>query len=182
MAGHLIAYERGRDQSALDFTITIGGIVYIGWIGPTCSTCANCLKADGGSCWLCSVYGQRNSGAYSIGRACSKHKIGSSLERRKVGEELYCQRLYQRTHRRLMFGSFKHLETIFLAFGKRGNDRIAVGALAPLGDLGESMIKRQSGIKIRDIIPGAAFDRIDFAGCWGAVIGGLLCLNLVHRL
>jgi len=33
MAYHLIAYERGRDQSALDFCLTVGGIVYIGWIG-----------------------------------------------------------------------------------------------------------------------------------------------------
>src|SRR4030042_263283 len=30
---HLIAYERGRDQAALDFCITVGALVYIGWIG-----------------------------------------------------------------------------------------------------------------------------------------------------
>ena len=33
MAYHLVIYERGRDQSALDFCITVGGLVYIGWIG-----------------------------------------------------------------------------------------------------------------------------------------------------
>ena len=50
---------------------------------------------------------------------------------------------------------------------------LLLGALPPLGDLGESMIKRQSGIKdSSDIIPGHGgfFDRID-SWLWGAVIG-----------
>ena len=33
MAYHLVAYERGRDQAALDFAITVAGVTYIGWIG-----------------------------------------------------------------------------------------------------------------------------------------------------
>ena len=33
MTYHLIAYERGRDQAALDFGVTVGGLVYLGWIG-----------------------------------------------------------------------------------------------------------------------------------------------------
>jgi phosphatidate cytidylyltransferase len=48
-----------------------------------------------------------------------------------------------------------------------------MGALPTLGDLGESMIKRQSGIKdSSDIIPGHGgfFDRID-SWLWGAMIG-----------
>jgi phosphatidate cytidylyltransferase len=50
---------------------------------------------------------------------------------------------------------------------------LVMGALPPLGDLGESMIKRQSGIKdSSDIIPGHGgfFDRVD-SWLWGAVIG-----------
>src|SRR6185503_13709109 len=33
MTVHLFAFERGRDQAALDFAITLTGIVYIGWLG-----------------------------------------------------------------------------------------------------------------------------------------------------
>ena len=33
LAYHLIAYERGRDQAALDFAITVAGFTYLGWIG-----------------------------------------------------------------------------------------------------------------------------------------------------
>ena len=33
MAVHLLAFERGRDQAALDFGVTVGGLAYIGWLG-----------------------------------------------------------------------------------------------------------------------------------------------------
>jgi phosphatidate cytidylyltransferase len=33
MTYHLFAYERGRDQAASDFAVTVSGILYIGWLG-----------------------------------------------------------------------------------------------------------------------------------------------------
>ena len=33
MTVHILAYERGRDQAAVDFAITVAGIVYLGWLG-----------------------------------------------------------------------------------------------------------------------------------------------------
>src|ERR1700752_1151811 len=32
MTVHLVTFERGRDQAALDFCVTVAGIVYIGWL------------------------------------------------------------------------------------------------------------------------------------------------------
>src|SRR3990172_2413860 len=33
MTVHLFAFEKGRDIAATDFTITLGGVVYLGWLG-----------------------------------------------------------------------------------------------------------------------------------------------------
>jgi phosphatidate cytidylyltransferase len=53
---------------------------------------------------------------------------------------------------------------------------LVIGALAPLGDLGESMLKRQGGLKdSSNVFPGHGgfFDRID-SWIWGAALGYLM--------
>lgn len=175
LAYHLIAYERGRDQSAVDFGITVAGIVYIGWIGSYLLDLRNLPK---GGWWFmlvmfCVWLG--DSGAYSIGRAYGRHKMAPRLSPKKSWEG-YAASVFTATIGGMYF---------VYAFTRYGNltGQIAIwqgailgfilGAFPPLGDLGESMIKRQSGIKdSSDIMPGHGgfFDRID-SWLWGAVIG-----------
>lgn len=175
LAYHLIAYERGRDQAALDFAITIAGLTYLGWIGGYLFELRN--LPEGGwwfmlvlpSVWLA------DSGAYSIGRAYGKHKMAPRLSPRKSWEG-YAASIFTG----MIGGAF--LVYAYSTFGNfSGNITILQGALlglilgilTPLGDLGESMIKRQSGLKdSSDIIPGHGgfFDRVD-SWLWGAVIG-----------
>ncbi len=175
MAYHLLAYERGRDRSAVDFGITVGGIVYIGWIGSYFFELRNLVH---GGWWFllvmfCVWFG--DSGAYSIGRAYGRHKMAPRLSPKKSWEG-YAASVFTATWGGVFFvyafttygnlvGQITLWQGAILGF--------ILGALPPLGDLGESMIKRQSGIKdSSDIIPGHGgfFDRID-SWLWGAVIG-----------
>jgi phosphatidate cytidylyltransferase len=172
---HLIAYERGRDQAALDFSITVAGVTYIGWIG---SYLIDLRNLPNGGWWLMLVMPcvwLADSGAYSIGRAYGKHKIAPRLSPQKSWEG-YAASIFTG----MISGAF--LVYVYSTFGSLPHTisiwqgallGLILGALSPLGDLGESMIKRQSGIKdSSDIIPGHGgfFDRVD-SWLWGAVIG-----------
>ncbi len=175
LAYHLITYERGRDQSALDFALTIGGITYIGWIGSYLFELRN--LPEGGWWFMLVMFcvWSGDSGAYSIGRAYGKHKMAPRLSPKKSWEG-YAASIFTG----LITGGF--YVWVFKTFGNLTSDitiwqgaimGLLLGALPTLGDLGESMIKRQSGIKdSSDMIPGHGgfFDRID-SWLWGAVIG-----------
>lgn len=175
MAIHLILYERGRDQSALDFGISVGGIVYIGWVG---SYLFNLRNLPQGGWWFMLVMfcvWAGDSGAYSIGRAYGRHKMAPRLSPKKSWEG-YATSVFTGAHTGALY------VWIFKTFGYLQSDvtiwqgailGLLLGALPTLGDLGESMIKRQSGIKdSSDLIPGHGgfFDRID-SWLWGAPIG-----------
>jgi len=175
LAYHLIAYERGRDQAALDFAITVTGLTYIGWLGSYLFDLRN--LPEGGWWFVLVMFSVMlgDSGAYSIGRYYGRHKMAPRLSPKKSWEG-YAASVFTG----MLAGMF-----FAYAFTTYGNltGQITIwqgailgfilGALPPLGDLGESMIKRQSGIKdSSDIIPGHGgfFDRID-SWIWGAVIG-----------
>ena len=67
MTVHLIAFERGRDQAALDFCVTVAGIVYIGWLGSYLLDLRNHFENLGGW-WLMIVLPivwAGDTGAYS---------------------------------------------------------------------------------------------------------------------
>lgn len=175
MAFHLVIYERGRDQSALDFCITVGGVVYIGWIGAYLFDLRN--LPEGGWWFMLVMFcvWAGDSGAYSIGRAYGKHKLAPRLSPKKSWEG-YIASVFTG----MITGGF--YVWVFKTYGSLASDisiwhgaamGLLLGSLPPLGDLGESMFKRQSGIKdSSDIIPGHGgfFDRID-SWLWGAVIG-----------
>jgi phosphatidate cytidylyltransferase len=83
MGVHLIAYERGRPQAALDFAVA--GIVYLGWIGSYLLD----LRFLPQGLWLLLVlpivWGG-DTGAYSTGVVHGKHKITPRLSPHKSWE------------------------------------------------------------------------------------------------
>jgi phosphatidate cytidylyltransferase len=177
MTVHIIAYERGRDLASLDFAVTIAGIVYLGWLG---SYLLDLRQLPQGGWWLMIVlpivWGD-DTGAYSIGSVYGKHKMTPRLSPKKSWEG-YVAGVFTS----IVVGAF--FAYAFSSLGARPLGGLitppqgaflglVIGALAPLGDLGESMFKRQGGVKdSSNVFPGHGgfFDRID-SWIWAAALG-----------
>jgi phosphatidate cytidylyltransferase len=183
MAAHLFAYERGHDNAAVDFGITVTGLVYMGWIGAYILDLRYIVDKELGLWWFFLVLPlvwAADTGAYSIGVTYGKHKMAPRLSPKKSWEG-YFGGIFTS----VIVGAF-----FAYAFSSMGPQPLhdlvnplqgamlglLIGALAPLGDFGESMIKRQSGLKdSSNFIPGHGgfLDRID-SWIWGAAIGYFL--------
>jgi phosphatidate cytidylyltransferase len=177
MAVHVVAYERGRDRAPVDFAVTVGGLVYLGWVG---SYLLDLRQLAQGGWWLMLVLPivwAADTGAYSIGSAYGRHKMAPRLSPRKSWEG-YIAGVFTS----ILVGAF--FSYAFSALGPQplldlvtplegGVLGLVIGALAPIGDLGESMFKRQGGLKdSSNVFPGHGgfFDRID-SWIWGGALG-----------
>jgi phosphatidate cytidylyltransferase len=177
MTVHLFAFERGRAQAALDFAVTVAGIVYIGWLGSYLIDLRS--LPDGVWWWLLvlPIVWAGDTGAYSIGAVYGKHRMTPRLSPKKSWEGYFAG-----VFTSVLIGAF--FAYAFSSMGPQplhglinplqgGLLGLVIGGLAPLGDLGESMLKRQGGLKdSSNIFPGHGgfLDRID-SWIWGAAIG-----------
>jgi phosphatidate cytidylyltransferase len=177
MSVHLIAFERGRNQAGTDFTITVAGLTYIGWVG---SYLLDLRQLPQGLWWwflVLPIVWATDTGGYSIGSVYGKHKMMPRLSPKKSWEGYFAGLFtsviigaffayaFSRLGPQPLNGLIKTIEGGLLG--------LFIGAVAPLGDLGESMLKRQSGLKdSSNIFPGHGgfLDRID-SWIWGAAIG-----------
>jgi phosphatidate cytidylyltransferase len=174
MTIHLIQFERGRNEAALDFAVSAGGLMYIGWIGSYLMDLRN--MPDGAwyfllvmpAVWLGDV------GAYAIGAAYGRHKMTPRLSPKKSWEGLWAgifTSILTGAFFAFAYRTYGPLENITIAQGAVLG--LVLGVLTPLGDLGESMFKRQANMKdSSEVLPGHGgfFDRID-SWLWAAPIG-----------
>ncbi|MGE5123506.1 MAG: phosphatidate cytidylyltransferase [Acidobacteriaceae bacterium] len=175
MTYHLVAYERGRDQAGTDFGITLGGMLYIGWFGAYFISLRNLPE---GKWWILVVLPAvwfADSGAYFIGKRFGRHLLSPRLSPKKTWEGYLGG---------ILVGVALTALFAFLWRSGAGPDSsitplrgalvgLVMGVFPTLGDLGESMIKRQMGVKDSgNILPGhgGAFDRVD-SWLWAVVIG-----------
>lgn len=171
MTYHLAAFERGRDRSATDLGVTLSGIFYLGWIGAYLIS----LRVLPDGLWwtyltLLTVW-VVDASAYLVGSRWGRHKLSPRLSPKKTWEGYLGG----------IAGGVLCGALLGWLFPKLGGDLpawsgvwigLAMGSLTTLGDLGESMIKRQAGAKDSShLLPGhgGAFDRID-SWLWAGVI------------
>jgi phosphatidate cytidylyltransferase len=175
MTYHLVTYERGRDQAGTDFAVTLGGIFYIGWIGAYFISLRNLPE---GKWWMLVVLPAvmfADSGAYFIGKRFGRHHLSPRLSPKKTWEGYFGGIIVGVL---LTAGFSAILQSwagpISAITPLRGAlVGLVMGLLPTLGDLGESMIKRQMGVKDSGrLLPGhgGAFDRVD-SWLWAVVIG-----------
>ena len=170
---HLLAYEKGRERAAVDFAATIAGIAYLGWIG---AYLVDLRSLPDGLWWLLLVLPSvwlADSAAYFVGFRFGRHKLCPRLSPKKTWEG-YWAGVVAGTLGGVLFAWLWHriggLDVTLLEGAVLG---LVLSVLTTLGDLGESLFKRQAGIKdSSNIFPGhgGAFDRID-SWLWAAVLG-----------
>ncbi|MBN2556609.1 MAG: phosphatidate cytidylyltransferase [Anaerolineales bacterium] len=174
MAWHEFDFERGAPNSGTDFAITVTGILYVGWLG---SYLISLRQLVDGEWWLLLMFTGiwlADGSAYMLGRLFGKHKLSRRLSPNKTWEGYLGG---------LLIGSLSSmgLATIW-ALGASPDSGInaitglvvgfLVALVAPLGDFGVSMFKREVDAKDSShLIPGhgGMLDRMD-SWLWAGVI------------
>ncbi len=179
MTLQVIQYERGSESASLDFNITLGGVLYLGWLGSFFVSVHNLphgawwLMVALPACWI------GDGAAYFVGSHFGKHKMSPRVSPKKTWEGYLGG---------IIFGA---LGTLLLAAlwsiripeitPMRGLILgMCVAVISPLGDLGESMLKRGFGIKDSGtLLPGhgGVLDRID-SWLWASAIAYFIILWL----
>jgi len=197
LAVHLIQYERGRERATLDFFASVGGLAYLGWVG---AYLIDLHAVPNGTWWVLlvlPVVWMVDSGAYTIGSRYGVHKMAPRLSPHKSWEGYWAGAFGGALSGAFFafayspwgpvpipfFGGFlQGMAPLHLPIWEGALFGLVIGLLTPLGDFGESMIKRQAGMKDSgDVFPGhgGAFDRID-SWIWAAVLGYYFIVWFAH--
>ncbi len=185
MTYHMVKYERGRDESGTDFALTLAGILYMGVLGGYFLSLRNLPE---GKWWVLVVLPAiwfADSGAYFIGRRFGRRPFSPRLSPKKTWEGYLGGVLMGVLLTALLTwalqGSAGPGTEVTVLRGALVGGILAV--IAPLGDLGESMIKRQVGMKdSSNLLPGHGgafgYGRRPSAITWCA--GSLACEREIY--
>jgi phosphatidate cytidylyltransferase len=159
-------------HSGTDFAVTLAGIIYLGWIG---AYLVSLRSLPEGQWWVLialPVVWIADSAAYFLGKRFGKRPLSPRLSPNKTWEGYLSGVL-------VGIVSGAGLAALFSSLG--GDVDVIAGAIvgflvatiAPLGDLGISMLKREMNAKDTGSLlsaHGGALDRID-SWLWAGVLG-----------
>jgi phosphatidate cytidylyltransferase len=169
---HVIELERGGENSAVNFFISLGAPLYLGWLGGYAVSIRN---LENGLYWFLLVLiinSMADTGAYAIGSRFGRHKMLPHVSPHKSWEG-YAGGIATGVLSGLAVAALGQffIPGILLLHGALLG--LVIPILAPMGDYGESMIKRFFNVKDSSTIlldHGGFLDRIDSA-LWAVVIG-----------
>ena len=173
MAYHLIDFERGAEHSGTDFSVSLGALIYVGFVG---GYLISLRQLENGGWWVMFVLPcvfLTDIGAFLIGTLFGKHRMSPRLSPHKSWEGFAGGAFSAMLSGGLLAYAYSTWGPLHLSVASGALFGLVVGTLTPLGDLGESMLKRQAGLKDSGTLfpgHGGAFDRID-SWIWGAVLG-----------
>lgn len=173
-------YRHGGKTAALDFSIDIGGLLYVAWLG---SYFVSLRTIPDGLWWTMLVIpttGLVDGGAYLFGSLFGKHKMAPLISPQKSWEGYLGGVLFGLLGG-ACFAALWHLRAPMVTAWHGLIIGGIIGLLTPIGDLGESVLKRGVGVKDTSaILPGhgGVLDRID-SWLWAAPIGYYLITWLV---
>ncbi len=177
MLVHIFLQQKGDLKAGSSLTLTIFGAIYIGWLG---SFAISIRALEDGLLWTLlafPVISLADSGAYVFGRLFGKHKMLPLVSPKKSWEG-YIGGIVIGALGGWGLGALWHIASPAMMPLHGLILGLVISVLAPFGDFGESMIKRQFCIKdSSNILPGhgGIFDRID-SSLWAAILGYYLIL------
>jgi phosphatidate cytidylyltransferase len=176
---HLAQFERGRDRAATDLSLTITGIFYLGILG---GYFIMLRQLEHGEWWLLLTLPAvwlADSAAYFLGTRFGRRKLAPRLSPHKSWEGYIAGVVFGALGTPLLLILYQRLGMPASPAFTATNAALlglAMGIFPTLGDLGESMLKRQVGVKDSgSILPGhgGMLDRID-SWLWALPIGYIL--------
>jgi phosphatidate cytidylyltransferase len=182
MTWHLVDYEGGAANSGSDMALTLGGVLYLGWIGGYFIS----LRAlPDGAWWILlvlPVVWLADTAAYFVGRRFGRRKLAPRLSPKKTWEGYLAGVITGAVSGILLAVAWSQLAQDSRPFSVVNGLIIGtvLAVFTTLGDVGISMIKRQVQVKdSSSLLPGhgGVLDRID-SWLWAGVLGYYLVIWL----
>lgn len=163
MAYSVVSYELGNDAAGNGFSTLVTGVVYLGWLG---SYAVALRQLENGLTWLVFMLFLTFStdiGAFIFGRTFGRHHMFTRVSPSKTWEGYFGGVVFTLLIAFIahsLFPLVRSLMPLRYALGFA----LAIAVICPIGDFGESMLKRSFQAKdSSNLIPGhgGILDRLD---------------------
>jgi phosphatidate cytidylyltransferase len=172
-----LLFRSSREQGFSDWAWTMAGILYIGWMLSYWVTLRDAETGKELVFWAMFTTFANDISAFFIGRALGKHRLAPRISPGKTWEGAIGG-IFASIIASLILGAIFHLPFSYWQIALWG---LAISIFAQLGDLVESLLKRNTGVKdAGNLVPGhgGILDRIDSLIFTGVIV--YYCVTLAR--